>query len=100
MTTQQRSSPSGPLAGRKVASAIVDTVVTAATVAVITTTVAGVRTTDLVRATNADYPLNLAFGGARVSAANEVEIQIVNPSAGNISSGALTFTFEIGGYTS
>lgn len=101
MSTKHRSSPSGPLAGEKLQTVLLDHgSVVAATVNVASVTVASVRTTDVVRAVNSLQKTGLGFAGARISAAGVVDISLVNPTAGAITTGTVTYTLEIGPYTS
>lgn len=101
MVAPQRNSPSGPLAASKNTVITGDVSVAAQSVAVQSVALSGVRVTDVVRAVNAALPTGLALGGnSRVTATDQIELSIINPTVGAVSTGTVTYTVEIGGYTS
>lgn len=101
MSTKRRGSPSGPEATEKIQVAVDHGTITAVTVDVATVTVTDARTTDTVVAmSNAALKTGLFMAGARVSAAGEVEIYVGNPTAGNITTGTVTYDLTFGKFTS
>ena len=101
MSTKRRGAPSGPLALEKVQVAVDHGTITAATVDVATATVTDARTTDTVEAmSNAALKTGLAMAGARVSTTGEVEIYVGNPTAGNLTTGTVTYDLTFGKFTS
>ena len=99
MSTTHRSSPSGPAANRKFTILLDHGTVTAVTVAKATATLTGARTTDLLSAVNSIQKTGLGYAGGRVSGADEIEISLVNPTAGNITSGTVTYTLDLSNYS-
>lgn len=101
MSTKRRGAPSGPLALEKVQVAVDHGTITAQTVDVATATVTDANATDTVVAmSNAALKTGLAMGGARVSTDGEIEIYVANPTAGNLTTGTVTYDVTLSKFTS
>ena len=101
MSTKRRGAPSGPLATEKVLVEVDHGTITAATVDVATAAVADARTTDTAVAMSLPaLKTGLGMAGCRVSTAGEVEIYVANPTAGNLTTGTVTYTVTVFKFTS
>jgi hypothetical protein len=100
MGNTMRSGPSGPRSGLKTTVSKAGGDAGTATVTNVTVTVTGAQLTHLATISSlAALPAGLAFGSPRVSAANTVEIPVVNPTAAKVAMGTLTAAIELRTYT-
>lgn len=102
MGTKHRGSPSGPADLEKTTVAVAFGSVSTKTVKRVTATLLGLRTTDIV---DVQSHLNfvgvdIGIAGARVSADDEIEVSLVNPSAGTVTASTQTLTVLIQRFTS
>lgn len=98
--TKGRGAPSGPLRLEKTSVAVVFGSPGAAAVTRVTATLTGLRTTDLVEVNPPTGVIaNIGFVGARVSAANVIEVWVVNPTAAPIVLGTVTLGVVINRFT-
>jgi hypothetical protein len=97
MTDISRGSPSGPRSRFKASVALSSAPVAGtATVTLITLTVTGVKTTDVV-VVNSQSAVNagVALGQARVSATDTVEVPLINPTAAKVTVDTLTLSVDV-----
>ncbi len=97
MRTKIRTSPSGPVSSFLASTVISHTPADADKVTENSgTPVPGARVGDVVIVNNVTtLPANLGIAGARVSAPNVVEVSLVNPTNGDIPSGAISYAVEV-----
>jgi len=100
-SNDRRSSPSGAKTTSKFVITADHGTITTATVATKTATITGLRTTDAILCANAQLgqKTGLAMAGYRVSAANEIEISLANPTGASITSGTVTYTVVLGRFS-
>jgi hypothetical protein len=91
-----RSSPSGPVITDKLSLTIAHADMPTATVQATTIALAGVRSTDriVVNATAA-LPANIGLLGGRVTADDQVELSLINPTVGTITVGSQTYSITV-----
>lgn len=93
-STKNRASPSGPRATQKFPGVLFDGgTVTTATTAIKTISVPGVKTTDILIGVDCIQKTGLAAVPSRVPADDVLEILLINPTAGTITTGTVTYDF-------
>lgn len=101
MGTKHKGSPSGPEALVKTSVAMALGTVLTAAVSRVTATLTGLRTTDLVVVNpRSTMVANIGLVGARCSAADVIEVSVINPTAGSLTPGAQTLDVVIQRFTS
>lgn len=88
----RRGSPSGPKATEKLTCSKAMGNAATATVTNVTVTCTGLVTTDMVVVSPSTAPVTgLAVGAPWVSAADQITVPLVNPTAAQIAAGTMTF---------
>ena len=98
-SVKNRTSPSGNTANRKFAGVVFDGgTVSTVTVAILTVSVPGVKSTDVLIGVNSVQKAGLFASPSRIPADDVVEICITNPTAASITTGSVTYTFSVNHY--
>lgn len=98
-STKNRASPSGNRAMQKYPGVVFDGgTVSTVTVAILTVSVLGVRSTDVLIGVNSVQKAGLVAMPSRIPADDVVEICIMNPTAASITTGSVTYTFSVNHY--
>jgi hypothetical protein len=95
-----RGSPSGPRATQKFDGVVFDGgTITTATVAILTISVPGVKTTDVLTGANSIQKAGLIVTPRSIDVNDVVTIAIANPTVASITTGPVTYTFSVDHYS-
>lgn len=98
-SVKNRNSPSGFRANQKFPNVVFDGgTVSTVTVAILTVSVPGVKSTDVLIGVNSVQKAGLFASASRIPADDVVEICITNPTAASITTGSVTYTFSVNHY--
>ena len=98
-SVKNRTSPSGNSANKKFAGVLFDGgTVSTVTVAILTISVPGVKSTDVLVGVNSVQKTGLSAVPSRIVSDDVLEIAIINPTAASITTGSVTYTFSVNHY--